>query len=241
MLGKNKYGSVRFGLLAGTVLLTSLTGAKVAQCVFEPKRAEGVMAYAAAQDAQDPNRVQPFLDRNKEAATILKDKNLFVVKPPKSHPVKQVDGILGREALIGGKWYKVGDTVGDAEIIAVEPTQVMIAWNGEEKGFAPLAAINNKSAVGQKVTAERGPDVDKGKSASAPVPTQVATVTAEQTVAEDDPLAWLGVDLPPRVRAMILEKWNSASDEEKQQAKDRWNSMSESEKEEAIRSFEERS
>ena len=49
-------------------------------------------------------------------------------------------GILGHEALINGKWYKVGDSVGEAKIVAIEPTKVRIAWNGQEKEFSPIGS-----------------------------------------------------------------------------------------------------
>ena len=211
----------------------------MAKCFFEPQRAEGVIAYAAGQNEQDPNRVQPFLDQTKEAAAALKEKNLFVPKPPKVHPVKQVDGILGLETLIGGKWYKVGDMIGDAKVVAIESTQVMIEWNGEKKGFAPLVAITSKPTPDPKVTVEKTSDADKDKSSAAPVRAEATTVTVAETAAEDDPLAWLGIELSPQVRAKLMEMWNSVPEEQRQKAKDEWNNMSESEKEEAIRSIEE--
>ena len=49
-------------------------------------------------------------------------------------------GILGREALIGDKWYKVGDSVGDAKIVAIEPTKVKVVWDGQEKEFSPIGS-----------------------------------------------------------------------------------------------------
>ena len=49
-------------------------------------------------------------------------------------------GILGREALIGDKWYKVGDSVGEAKIVAIEPTKVKVVWNGQEKEFSPIGS-----------------------------------------------------------------------------------------------------
>jgi hypothetical protein len=76
----------------------------------------------------------------KSAAQSLKAKNLFVLPAPKEHPVKEVTGILGEEALIGGQWYKAGDHVEDAEVLAVEPTLVRVRWDGREQEFSPIAA-----------------------------------------------------------------------------------------------------
>jgi hypothetical protein len=55
-----------------------------------------------------------------------------------------------------------------------------------------------------------------------------------ETVSAEDPLAWMGVDIPPKMREMILQKWNNASDEEKAKAKEDWNNMPEDQKQQAI-------
>lgn len=231
---KDTHGSARFGLIAAAVLLASLACAKVAQCVMEPKRVQGIAAYAAAQSEPDPNRAAPFLENVKTLATALKEKNLFMTPPAKEHPVKQVDGILGSEILVGDKWYKAGDTIGDAKIVAIEPTQVTIEWDGQTKAFAPLSAASNKSAGLSKEPVEK-PEETKAPAPEPTVKTEMAEVTVTATPVEEDPLAWLGVDLPPGLRAKLLEKWNSASEEERQQAQEQWNRMSDSEKEEALR------
>jgi hypothetical protein len=41
----------------------------------------------------------------------LKKNNLFAPRAPKQYPVHEVIGILGDQALINGRWYKVGDTI----------------------------------------------------------------------------------------------------------------------------------
>lgn len=76
------------------------------------------------------------------AAQTLKKRNLFVLPAPRQNPVKEVAGILGDEALIGGRWFRAGDRVGDAEVLAVEPTSVRIRWDGREQDFGPIVADN---------------------------------------------------------------------------------------------------
>jgi len=51
---------------------------------------------------------------------------------------------------------------------------------------------------------------------------------------ENDPLAWMGITLSPKLREMILAKWNSASDEEKRKAMEEWNKMPEGERQKAL-------
>jgi hypothetical protein len=237
-IGKDKHSSARFGLAGAAVLLASLTCGKVARCFIEPKRAEGMVAYAAGQSRQDPNRVAVCLDSTKAVATALKEKNLFVVTPPREHPVKQIDGILGREVLAGDKWYKVGDKIGDATIVSVASTLVTIEWDGQRKSFAPIAAATDAPAAEPKPEAAKKPKVEVEKPET-PAEAKVAQVTVTETVTEEDPLAWMGVELSPKVRAFILEKWNNASEEEREQAKEEWNSMSDDKKQEAIQSMEE--
>ena len=235
--GKDRHSSARFGLTSAAVLLASLTCAKVARCFIEPKRAEGMVAYATGQGHQDPNRVAVCLDNTKTVATALKEKNLFVVVPPREHPVKQVDGILGREVLVGDKWYTVGDKIGDATIVSVESTLVTIEWDGQQKSFAPIAAATDTPATGPKPEVAKTQKAE-AKTPEAPTEANAAQVTVTETITDDDPLAWLGVELSPQLKAMLLEKWNSLSEEEKQKAREEWNGMSDEEKQSEIESME---
>jgi len=237
MIGKDKSGSLRSGLIAAAILLGSLTCAKVASCFIEPRRVEGVVAYAAARSDQDPNRVQPYLDETKHTADALKGKNLFVKAPPKQHPVKQVEGILGREVLIGDKWYKVGDKIGEAKVVSVESTQVTIEWDGQNKTFAPLASADAEPAPeGERPPPK--PKEAKGESSKPAATAEATKVVVVEGPSQDDPLAWMGVDLPAGVRAKFLEMWSSMPDEQKEKAKKDWNRMSDGEKEQAIESLE---
>jgi hypothetical protein len=231
---KDKNGSIRLGLVGAAVLLASLAGAKVARCVVEPKRAEGFVAYASAWTEEDPNRVQPYLDGPKDVADELKKKNLFVKAPPPQHPVKQVDGILGSEVLIGDKWYKAGDKIGEARIVAVASTQVTIEWEGKDKTFAPLASAGEGPPRPPGRPAEKPKPGEKPDPAKAAKEKAVSSVAVVETSEPDDPLAWLGVDLPPAFKAKLVERWNSASEEERAQAMQQWNRMSSSEREQAL-------
>jgi len=48
----------------------------------------------------------------------------------------------------------------------------------------------------------------------------------------------MGVELSPKIRKMLLQHWNKASDEEKEKAKEEWNKMSDDEKQQAIDAME---
>jgi len=236
-MGKDQHNSLRSGLIAATVLLGSLVCAKVAQSVIEPRRVEQLVATAAAQDNRDPNSAQAWLASAKEVVEALKEKNLFVKTPPRQHPVQQVDGILGREILVGDKWYKAGEKIGDALVISVDSTHAIIEWDGQKKTFAPIAAASDAAASEPKQAAAK-PEEVKAEAPKGAAEAKAVTVTVTETVAEEDPLAWLGIDLSPAAHAKFLELWNSWPDEQKQRVKDQWNGMSDEEKQQAVSSFE---
>jgi hypothetical protein len=75
----------------------------------------------------------------------LRKKNLFSPVPEKKKAVEKVSGIFGDEALINGKWYKAGDKIEEAEILALEATLVRIKIDGVEKNFYPLT-VNGSDA-----------------------------------------------------------------------------------------------
>jgi len=222
---------VSAALIAAAILLGALATIKVAGFL----RAQNLAAQIRHMAAQDPKHLQESLHQAKETVDGLKKSNLFVRQPPKEHPVKQVDGILGSEVLIGGKWYKVGEQIGDAKIVAVSATDVKIAWDGREQRFAPLAAVSAQAPPPPPAQAPGKPQGEKppetAKSSPPPAPVEVKVAAAP---ADNDPLAWMGVTLPPQVKAKLLEQWNQMPEAEKEKAKEQWNSMPQAEKDKAV-------
>ena len=217
---------ISVGLLGVSAFMGVLILIKVTTFFAAPARAENSVKRAVALSKPNVEEVEKHLAKSKAIADVLKKKNLFAPPPPKQHPVKQVSGILGDEVLINGKWYKVGDKMGDAIIVAVEPTLVRIEWEGSEKVFAPISAVSAPEP--KKVVAKAVVKKEVLKKVEKAVEEKAETVSAE------DPLAWMGVDLPTKVREMVLQQWNNASDEEKAKAKEEWNSMPEDQKRQAI-------
>jgi len=224
-----RHDLVSSGLLAAAVLLGALAVGKVASFM----QTQRIIAQVRNLGRQDPNDLQASVRKAKESAEALKKSNLFVKQAPKEHPIKQVDGILGNEVLIASKWYKVGEKVGDAVIVGIAPTEVTIAWDGQEKTFAPLAAASGPQEPPKpepgKPEAAKMPEPGKPPPQAAP-----AEVKQAAAPAENDPLAWMGVSLSPKLREKLLARWNSASDEEKERAKQEWNKMPEGERQKAI-------
>ncbi|MHC4171661.1 MAG: hypothetical protein ACYTBX_10840 [Planctomycetota bacterium] len=127
-------------LFGASVLMALLILIKVVGFFVFSARAENLVERAIAQNDTDTKNTEKYFAESKALADGLKKHNLFAPPPPKQHPVKEVWGILGDEVLIEGRWYKVGDTIGDTKILAIGPTSAKIDWNGAEKVFLPFDA-----------------------------------------------------------------------------------------------------
>jgi len=175
---------------------------------------------------QSQNPAPP--SESKKLADALKQKDLFQPPPPKPQPPKEAQGILGDQALIAGKWYKVGDTVPPgAKVLKIEAAKITLEWEGKEMVLAP---INAASAPPPAKEPEKKPEMKamgprgEGPRPAAPVPPPAAG-------AEDD-LAWL--NLPAHLKEKFRKMWNSMPPEQKQKAKEEWNKMPEEQKQQAI-------
>ncbi len=179
--------------------------------------------------SQSQNPAPP--SESKKLADALKQKDIFQPPPPKPQPPKEAQGILGDQALIAGKWYKVGDTVPpSAKVLKIEAAKVTLEWEGKEMVLAP---INAASAPPPAKEPEKKPEMKamgprgEGPRPAAPVPPPAAG-------AEDD-LAWL--DLPAHLKEKFRKMWNSMPPDQKQKAKEEWNKMSAEQKQQAINSL----
>jgi len=147
---KEKKESVSVVLLWFSVVLGVLILVKVAGFFVASANAKTLVEKAFSQNKSDANDMEKYFAKSKEIAAELKKKNLFAPPLPKKHPVNEVLGILGSEALINGKWYKVGDNVGDAKVVAIEPALVRIEWDGRERVFAPIQAAGSSGSGGPR-------------------------------------------------------------------------------------------
>lgn len=165
---KGREHLVKYVLLgvAGVSVVVMLV--KVVDYFVSSANAQSIVEDVVSQGEPNEAAVREKLGGLRGIADALKKSNVFVPPPPRQHPVNVVLGIMGNEALIGDKWYKAGDTIGDAKIVAVEPTQVKIEWDGNTKYFAPLASADGSSGP---PSGRRGRD--KGGESQGPGPTMV--------------------------------------------------------------------
>ena len=132
-------------MFGASVVLAILILVKTTSFFTTLTKAQSIVKNATVQNNVDANDMDKNFTKYKVLAEALKKNNLFAPPPPKQHPVKEVSGIFGNEVLIKDRWYKVGDTVGDAKIVAIGPTQATIEWKGAEKVFLPFDAANSKT------------------------------------------------------------------------------------------------
>jgi len=146
---KKKKEVLSIALLGISALLAVLISIKVVGFFMASAKAEDVVKKAVAQSNANAKDTETFFAESKAVADGLKRKNLFAPPPPKQQPIKQVWGILGDEVLINDRWYKVGDMIQDAKIVAIEPTRIKVEWEGKEVALAPIDAVS-ASPVGPK-------------------------------------------------------------------------------------------
>jgi hypothetical protein len=173
---KEKKELVSVVLLGFSAFLAVLILVKVTGFFTAPAKAELLVKKAVAQNNTDANDMDKYFAKYKALANELKKNNLFAPPAPKQHPVKEVWGIFGDEVIIRDKLYKVGDKVGEAKIVAIEPTQVTIEWDGKKKTFSPFDAGGSSQPGGprgSRATARGGSARPGGGSA------QMVTIRSE--------------------------------------------------------------
>jgi hypothetical protein len=217
-----KEDTLAMGLFALSVILGVIVLLKAGQFLITTAQAQRLASGMTSQQADDPNEIEKHLASDKELAKQLKEKNLFAPPGPKQHPIKQVQGIMGKEALINGKWYKAGDKVKDAEIIAIEPTLIRVKWDGKEKTFAPIAAASSRTTTPVKKK------VAKKKQTTVQV-TSEEVEQEQETAAEENPLGWLGIDLGG-YKERALKLWNRLNDQQKGWVRQKWEELPQEQK-----------
>jgi len=233
---KEKREELSLVLLGISLLLAVGIVLKLGDFLVGSARAEKLVGEAVAGSKADPNDKEKdkLLAGSKEVADQLKKKNLFAPPPPKpKQPIREVD-IIGDTVVIDGKFYKVGDKVQDATILEIAPTYVRIEWQGKKKILSPFDV---KLPPEEKEKEDKRPEKKEKRKERKPEPKPSDQKVVAQP--EEDPLAWMGVKLSDALRAKLLERWNSMSDEEKERWKEGWNKMSDEQKEQMVKSMEE--
>jgi len=168
---KERTDLISFVLAGMSVLLAVLILAKVAGYFTSSARARKLIADAVARSESDPTESEKYFAKSKETAEEFKKGTLFVPPPAKpKQPIKEVQ-IVGDSVLINGKWYKVGDKVGDAEILAIGPTYIRFTWQDKEFTVSPFGRTSSKE-LGKDETEKKDADDKKDKAEPQSKPTE---------------------------------------------------------------------
>lgn len=189
-------------LLATAGLLGAFIVLELAAFFVAAADADNVVAEAKGSALSKP--ISTASTETKAVIDGLKKNNLFAPPATKRHPVNEVTGILGDQALINGQWYKAGDNVADAKIVAIEPTKVKVVWNGQEKEFTPMTSTGSGGPEGPGPGRKGGPLMPGG-------PPMVVTSgrpgpTGSQGQGIQSPEDW----------QKMREQWKNMSPEERQ-------------------------
>ena len=141
--------SLSTALLVAAVVAFILTLIKITSFLEASARAQNLVKRAV-RDEPVPHDSGQTAAASWAVAEQLKKSNLFSPPAPPRHPVTSVLGILGNEALIGDRWYKAGDNIADAKVVAVEPTQVRVQWQGRETVFVPMETESQPASDGSR-------------------------------------------------------------------------------------------
>ncbi len=153
---KEKKELISIILLGVSAFLAILILIKITSFFVVSARAKNLAKAAIEQNNAGAQDTEKYVGASREIASKLKRENLFAPPAPKKHPVTEVRAIFGDEVLINDRWYKVGQMVGDAKIVAIEPTQVRIEWDSNQRTFLPINASTPEDSRSQRAEAREG-------------------------------------------------------------------------------------
>ena len=133
-------GMLSIAMLATAGLLAAVSLGKVTRVFVVTSRMEEATKKTGITATPSRDQVDKAVAADKAVAEELKKANLFAPPQPKQNPVREVYAILGNEVLINGRWCRSGDKVEDANIVSVEPTHVVVEWNGQRTNLYPIQA-----------------------------------------------------------------------------------------------------
>ena len=141
---KDKKAFFSLGLLALAVLLIGFTAAQVISMTRQTSPGPLLTRETLDQITNGSNTRQ-YLEDYQAAARELTQKNMFV--PPPEGPAEPGDctAIFGDEARIGDRWYKSGDRLGEAEVVAIGPTSVTLLWDCRRITRTPVLKMEDNS------------------------------------------------------------------------------------------------
>ncbi len=155
-MNRHPSGMLSLAMLAAAVLLAAASVGKVIHVFVVTSRLEEATRKNGISAAPSQDQVDKALAADRTVAAELKAARLFVPQQRRQNPVQEVYAILGDEVLINGRWYKAGDKVQDANVVLVEPTHVVVEWDGQRRNLYPIQATVVPDASSSRGVRGRG-------------------------------------------------------------------------------------
>ena len=165
-----------------------------------------------------------IIDNSAEMAEELKRNNLFMTEQQRQCPVQDIDAIMGKEALINGRWCKAGDQIEDAIILEVGASYAKVEWNGSVR----IVELSTRVPVvsGRQAAVDRRGQTGPAMQQQSQQPQQ----TQRPAAAVPDQLAWMGVQLTADQRQKIEAVWSKIPEQYRARMQEEWLRMPEAER-----------
>ena len=217
--------TIKKGLICLLILLCLGVAIKIVGGFFQKHSIAGTIRESMKFLETQNSKAKEYLETYAKKVETLKEKGAFCPEK-KEPPPPQITGILGDSVLMANKWCKVDEEHAGAKVLKIEPTEVTILWQGKEMKLAPLLASNPDNSNARPKTKNQ-----KAEPVAAHKESGVA-VAVQQT--EDDPLAWLGMEVSGSLRAFMLKLFAMMPADQLEKAKQEWAGLSEEEKKQKL-------
>jgi hypothetical protein len=143
--GNDRKSLLSLVFLVAAVVMMVLTGAEAIKILQAPDQTGQLFQVTLDQIRPDEKTAKNCLSRYQQAADQLSRQNSFVPPPSAAPPPSGCTAIFGDAARIGDRWVQVGDKFSDAQVLAVEPTRVVLLWQEREITLAPKLSESNSN------------------------------------------------------------------------------------------------
>lgn len=201
------------------LLCTKMIGFIVASAETDQMFEQNVASISA-----DMQEIEPD-DNSQRIAQELIENNMFMITEEKSCPIKDVNAIMGKEVLIHGQWYKVGEEVGDAIILEIGASYAKVKWRDTEK----IIGLSNEipKIIFRQPGRGTAPRVNQVLRIQVPDSSQQTTAATQN---QQDSLAWMGMQLTAEQRQKVETVWSRVPEQLRSVMQQQWANMPEAER-----------
>jgi hypothetical protein len=155
-----KHGRLAARTLVGIAIgLGILLLAKTTTVIVQGATARTKVSSAFDASKKAGNAIELYKKHSQEEMKTVTEKKPFGAEAQKPQ-TPQCAGIMGDEVLFNGQWYKAGADVGGAKILKIDPTFVMVQFEGKEVVVTPQSRVDPNARMQGPGVARGGPGED---------------------------------------------------------------------------------